>query len=69
MTTAKVDMELKKVQFTINSRPILSNKMCFQAFVELQGKQIDTTQQLKIADVQIEGLKRNKLHAFLTEKY
>ncbi|XP_022087488.1 prefoldin subunit 1-like [Acanthaster planci] len=39
-----------------------------KAFQELQIKMIDTSQQLKIADAQIDQLKRQKDHARLTDK-
>ncbi|KAF2885541.1 hypothetical protein ILUMI_20609 [Ignelater luminosus] len=39
-----------------------------KAFSELQQKAIDTAQQLKLADIQIENLKRTKQHAILTER-
>ncbi|XP_012269356.2 prefoldin subunit 1 [Athalia rosae] len=39
-----------------------------KAFTELQQKIIDTTQKLRLADVQIESLKRTKQHADLTVK-
>ncbi|KAK5642041.1 hypothetical protein RI129_008208 [Pyrocoelia pectoralis] len=39
-----------------------------KAFTELQQKAIETAQQLKLADLQIENLKRNKQHAALTER-
>jgi len=39
-----------------------------KAFVELQQKMIETSEQLRIADLQIEGLKRNKQHAEITER-
>jgi len=39
-----------------------------QAFQELQTKMVSTTQQLKIADFQIEQLKRQINHAKLVEK-
>jgi len=39
-----------------------------QAFQELQTKMVSTTQQLKIADFQVEQLKRQIVHAKLVEK-
>jgi len=39
-----------------------------QAFQELQAKMLSTTQQLKIADFQIEQLKRQIVHSKLVEK-
>jgi len=42
--------------------------MRMQAFQELQTKMVSTTQQLKIADFQIEQLKRQINHAKLVEK-
>uniref|UniRef100_A0A6V7LKZ9 Prefoldin subunit 1 n=1 Tax=Bracon brevicornis TaxID=1563983 RepID=A0A6V7LKZ9_9HYME len=39
-----------------------------KAFAELQGKMVDTTQKLRLADMQIENLKRTKQHAELTIK-
>jgi len=39
-----------------------------QAFQELQAKMVSTTQQLKIADFQIEQLKRQIIHTKLVEK-
>ncbi|CAH1119843.1 unnamed protein product [Phaedon cochleariae] len=39
-----------------------------KAFTELQEKQIETAQKLRIADMQIENLKRNKQHASITER-
>ncbi|XP_076300006.1 prefoldin subunit 1 [Lasioglossum baleicum] len=39
-----------------------------KAFSQLQEKMIDTTQKLKLADMQIEKLKRSKLFADLTLK-
>jgi prefoldin subunit 1 len=38
-----------------------------KAFMELQSKMVDTKQKLKMADLQIESLKRNITHAGLTE--
>ena len=40
----------------------------FQAFQELQGKMITTSQQMKISDAQIESLKRSMQHSGLVEK-
>lgn len=37
-----------------------------KAFTELQHKMTDTAQKLKIADLQIEGLKKSKTHTELT---
>ncbi|XP_015124264.1 prefoldin subunit 1 [Diachasma alloeum] len=39
-----------------------------KAFAELQEKMVDTTQKLRLADIQIESLKRMKQHAELTIK-
>ncbi|XP_060605262.1 prefoldin subunit 1-like [Ruditapes philippinarum] len=39
-----------------------------KAFQELQGKLINTTQQLKVSDAQIETLKRSIQHSMLVEK-
>ncbi|CAH0546386.1 unnamed protein product [Brassicogethes aeneus] len=39
-----------------------------KAFVELQGKQLETSQKIKLHDIQIESLKRNKQHATFTER-
>ncbi|XP_056631222.1 prefoldin subunit 1 [Diorhabda carinulata] len=39
-----------------------------KAFTELQEKQLETTQKLRIADIQIESLKRTKQHASITER-
>lgn len=39
-----------------------------KAFQELQAKMIETKQKIKLADIQIEQLKRQKAHAELTEK-
>lgn len=39
-----------------------------KAFSELQEKMIDTTQKLRLADIQIDGLKRSKQRAELTIK-
>ncbi|XP_019866486.1 prefoldin subunit 1 [Aethina tumida] len=39
-----------------------------KAFTELQEKQIETSQKIKLHDLQIEGLKRNKKHASFTER-
>lgn len=47
---------------------LIELKLKFQAFGELQQKAIDTTQKLRLADVQIESLKRQKQHAALTER-
>ncbi|CAG2057190.1 unnamed protein product, partial [Timema podura] len=38
------------------------------AFIELQQKMLETTHKLKMADVQIDGLKRSIQHAQLTDK-
>ena len=60
-------MELKKVIFRhVCGAPVY--RFEFQAFAELQEKQIDTAQKLRIADLQIETLKRNKQHAIFTER-
>ncbi|GAB6026025.1 Prefoldin subunit 1 [Chamberlinius hualienensis] len=39
-----------------------------KAFQELQLKMIDTTQKLKLSDIQIEGLKRSIQHSKLTNQ-
>nr|CAG4646743.1 EOG090X0LK7 [Macrothrix elegans] len=39
-----------------------------KAFTELQQKMVETSQKLKLADIQIETLKRTMTHAQLTEK-
>ena len=39
-----------------------------QAFGELQQKMVETSQKLKLADIQIETHKRSMTHAQLTEK-
>nr|CAI5819996.1 unnamed protein product [Callosobruchus analis] len=39
-----------------------------RAFSELQQKQVETNQKLRIADMQIENLKRQKLFAHITER-
>ncbi|XP_069673113.1 prefoldin subunit 1 [Periplaneta americana] len=39
-----------------------------RAFTELQQKMLETTHKLKLADVQIDNLKRSMQHAQLTEK-
>jgi len=39
-----------------------------KAFMELQSKMVDTKQKLKMADLQIENLKRTITHAGLTEQ-
>ena len=44
------------------------NLLLIQAFQELQTKMVSTTQQLKIADFQIEQLKRQIVHSKLVEK-
>ena len=41
---------------------------CWQAFVELQHKMIETSQKLRLADIQIEQLKSVITHSQLTEK-
>jgi prefoldin subunit 1 len=38
-----------------------------RAFVELQSKMVETKQNMRLADLQIENLKRNITHAGLTE--
>ena len=43
------------------------NDIFLQAFQELQVKVIDTTQKVKIAEMQIEQLKRANQHAKLTD--
>lgn len=40
----------------------------FKAFQELQVKVLDTTQKLKVADIQIDSLTRTIQHAQLTQK-
>jgi len=42
--------------------------LSLQAFQELQGKVIETTQRVKIAEGQISQLKRNIAHARLTDQ-
>lgn len=42
--------------------------LSFQAFLELQGKMQETNQKLRIADVQVESLKKQIVHAQLTDK-
>nr|CAD7444603.1 unnamed protein product [Timema bartmani] len=74
-----VDLELKKVQICgvycfqhilvvgkehYKSRMVVTQK----AFIELQQKMLETTHKLKMADVQIDGLKRSIQHAQLTDK-
>ncbi|KAK7015154.1 Prefoldin subunit 1 [Halocaridina rubra] len=39
-----------------------------KAFMELQGKMQETNQKLRIADVQVESLKKQIAHAQLTDK-
>nr|CAG4642232.1 EOG090X0LK7 [Eurycercus lamellatus] len=39
-----------------------------KAFGELQQKMVETSQKLKLADIQIETLKRSMTHAQLTDK-
>ncbi|KAK8738564.1 hypothetical protein OTU49_003939 [Cherax quadricarinatus] len=39
-----------------------------KAFMELQGKMQETNQKLRIADVQVESLKKQIVHAQLTDK-
>nr|CAG4650666.1 EOG090X0LK7 [Sida crystallina] len=39
-----------------------------KAFGELQQKMVETSQKLKLSDIQIDSLKRNIAHAQLTEK-
>ena len=39
-----------------------------QAFAELQAKVIDTTQRVKIAEAQVDALKRTIMHAKLTDQ-
>lgn len=49
----------------------LSNQMSrcvIQAFQEMQIKKIQTSQQLKIADQQVEALKRKIAHSQLVDK-
>nr|CAD7589497.1 unnamed protein product [Timema genevievae] len=53
-----VDLELKKEKYYMMSL----------AFIELQQKMLETTHKLKMADVQIDGLKRSIQHAQLTDK-
>ena len=49
-----------------------SNMSCkwflIQAFQELQGKMIETTQRVKLAEGQIMQLRRNIAHAKLTDR-
>ena len=55
----------------LSYQPTVSNLyllLLMQAFQELQVKMVSTTQQLKIADFQIEQLKRQIVHAKLVEK-
>lgn len=42
--------------------------MYFQAFAELQMKAVETSQKLKLADLQIEQLKKNKKRSILTDQ-
>jgi prefoldin subunit 1 len=68
----QMDLELKKVIILV----FLSyfyitfsfHYDCFQAFAELQQKMVETSQKLKLADLQIETLKRSMTHAQLTDK-
>ena len=47
----------------------ISCKRCLiQAFQELQGKMIETTQRVKLAEGQIMQLRRNIAHAKLTDQ-
>ncbi|XP_026478436.1 prefoldin subunit 1 [Ctenocephalides felis] len=39
-----------------------------KAFTELQEKMIETSQKLRIADIQIENLKKSKQHSEITER-
>lgn len=47
---------------------IVIDVLSFQAFLELQGKMQETNQKLRIADVQVESLKKQIVHAQLTDK-
>ncbi|XP_025102429.1 prefoldin subunit 1-like isoform X1 [Pomacea canaliculata] len=57
MATLPVDLELKKM-----------SRCVIQAFQEMQIKKIQTSQQLKIADQQVEALKRKIAHSQLVDK-
>ncbi|XP_042857949.1 prefoldin subunit 1-like isoform X1 [Penaeus japonicus] len=57
------DQELKKVGSSM-TLPKENRK----AFMELQGKMQETNQKLRIADVQVESLKKQIVHAQLTDK-
>nr|CAD7456023.1 unnamed protein product [Timema tahoe] len=45
-----------------------AGRIAAKAFIELQQKMLETTHKLKMADVQIDGLKRSIQHAQLTDK-
>lgn len=47
---------------------ILNIIFSLQAFQELQSKMIETTQKIKMADMQMETLRRSVVHAKLTER-
>lgn len=64
-----IDLELKKVCIVeIRLQHCVFIILTLQAFTELQQKMIETTQKLRLSDAQIEGLKRNKQHAEITER-
>merc|ERR1739838_351812 len=54
-----------KINIMSKGEPDLELK---EAFTELQGKMQETNQKLRIADVQVESLKKQIVHAQLTDK-
>ncbi|XP_066585963.1 coiled-coil domain-containing protein 115 [Prorops nasuta] len=61
---------LVEIERLLIKKKTMSNKVpdleLKKAFTELHEKMIDTTQKLKLADIQIESLRRSKQHAELT---
>lgn len=64
----QMDMELKKVSNKVNFICNNVKHPFIKAFGELQQKMVETSQKLKLADLQIETLKRSITHAQLTDK-
>merc|ERR1739838_439423 len=60
--------ESKKPKVSEVSRTVSTVSGKDEAFTELQGKMQETNQKLRIADVQVESLKKQIVHAQLTDK-
>lgn len=63
-----MDMELKKVSMRLILSQQLLNFVLFQAFTEMQVNKIESTKKIRILDVQIDTLRKQKQRFELTSK-